>query len=94
MKTIFKDLRKLDHEPVNMKESNKKTAIFLLLMGIIFMIISIFCATNLFAEVSEIFLFQGIYFILVFSGLGIFPFLSLYCLWLAAKCYQEALENI
>lgn len=94
MKNILKNLKKLDYEPVSMEENDKRAAVFLSLMGIIFMGVTVLCATNLFTEVSENFLFQGIYFILAFCGIGMFPFLSLYCFWLAAKCYQESFENI
>lgn len=92
MKNILKNLRKLDYEPVSMEENDKRAVVFLSLMGIIFMGVAVLCATNLFTEVSENFLFQGIYFILAFCGIGIFPFLSLYCFWLAIKTYHEIYE--
>lgn len=89
MRTIFKDLRNLDHEPVNFKENDKRAIFVLSLLGLSFLAAGIICANNVFINVSDNFLIQGSYFILILCLVPIFPFLSLFCLWEIMKILEK-----
>ena len=89
MRTIFRNLRNLDNEPVNFKENDKKAIFALSLLGIFFIVATAICASNLFINVSENFLIQGVYFILMLCLLPIFPFLSLVCFWEVMKILEN-----
>ena len=89
MRTIFKDLRNLDHEPVNFQENDKRAIFVLSLLGLSFLAAGIICANNVFINVSDNFLIQGSYFILILCLVPIFPFLSLFCLWEIMKILEK-----
>ena len=89
MRTIFKDLRNLDHEPVNFQENDKRAIFVLSLLGLFFLAAAIICANNIFINVSDNFLIQGSYFILMLCLVPIFPFLSLSCLWEVMKSLEK-----
>lgn len=84
MRTVFKDLKNLDNEPVNFQENDKKAIFALSLLGIFFIAATVICINNLFINVSENFLIQGSYFILMLCLAPIFPILSLFCFF--GKC--------
>lgn len=89
MTTIFKNLRNLDNEPVNFKENDKRAIFVLSLLGLFFLAAAIICANNIFINVSDNFLIQGSYFILMLCLVPIFPFLSLFCLWEIMKILEK-----
>ena len=60
---FFKNLGKLDKGTADMKDNARKEALFLSLIGILFVGISLLCINSLFTEVSESFIIQGFYFI-------------------------------
>ena len=90
---FFKNLGKLDKGTADMKENTRKEILFLSLIGILFVGISLLCINSLFTEVSESFIIQGFYFILMISIIAFFPFLGLYCFWNAIKLYQEYVDS-
>lgn len=89
MTTIFRNLRNLDNEPVNFKENDKRAIFVLSLFGLSFLAAGIICANNVFINVSDNFLIQGGYFILMLCLVPIFPFLSLSCLWEVMKILEK-----
>ena len=90
---FFKNLEKIDSGTANMKDNARKEALFLSLIGILFVGISLLCINSLFTEVSESFIIQGFYFILMICIIAFFPFLGLYCFWNAIKLYQEYADS-
>ena len=89
MRTIFKDLKNLDNEPVNFQENDKKAIFALSLLGVFFIAATIVCINNLFIDVSENFLIQGSYFILMLCLTPIFPILSLFCFLESVKILKN-----